>query len=101
MTMVKFLIAFICMSILAGSMMYNDHNEALNFYANGTVMEAKWNTSNHNMSLFDIRSKGVTKRLHHHQVILSPEQIKIGDIFFKESGNKNCRINDVEVQCVQ
>ena len=82
--------------------MYNHHKQAINFSAEGEVVEARWNTSNHDMSLFVIRKGTRTaKKFHFSRVTLQPGQIKVGDSFRKESGSKVCIINDKEIQCVK
>ncbi len=81
--------------------MYLDYMGAERFGAAGEVVEAKWNTKNHQMSLFEISAGQFVKKLHHSRVTLTPEQIKIGDRFSKESGSKMCTINNVQLQCVE
>jgi hypothetical protein len=97
----KFLIIFLCVSLIAGIAMYLNFNEATNFEAEGIVVDAQWNTSNHDMSLFLIRGKNSTKKLHSFRVVLQPEQIKIGDSFMKKSGSKTCLINGIEIKCIK
>jgi len=96
----KGILIFGTFTIVAGTAMYQHHNEAYNFSAKGTVVEARWNTKNHQMSLFVIKEKLASKKLHHAQVILEPNQIKVGDNFLKEAASKFCKINGVIVQCV-
>ena len=75
--------------------------EGVNFEAEGVVVEAKWHTRQHDMSLFLIRGKNGAKKLQNHRVILKSNQIKIGDKFKKESGSKICLINDIAIVCVK
>jgi len=78
-----------------------ERNAVLDFMAEGTVVTAKWNTKNHQMSLFEIKPvKGTIKTLHHSRVTLTPEQIKVGDHFSKQAGSTNCFINEVKVVCI-
>jgi uncharacterized protein YpmS len=99
-------IIFIRLSVLTlimlaiAVMVYQDYHRALYFEANGQVIEAQWNTKNHQMSLFKISSKGVVKELHHYRVTLTEDQIKIGDHFKKISGSNICIINGINVVCV-
>ncbi len=97
----KFGIAFIGMICFGGFMAYQDHLEAEKFSAEGIITEAKWNTSNHQMSLFMIKGNGGAKKLHHQRVTLTPEQIKVGDSFKKESGAKVCNINGKDIPCIK
>jgi len=92
---------FICLSVMVGFFMYQDYHEAYTFSANGIVVEAKWNTKNHGMSLFLIKEKFTNKKLHHWKVLLEPEQIKVGDSFYKEAASKFCTINGRTIQCVK
>ena len=92
---------FPLVTVLSGIGMYQSYWEAFNFEAEGKVTEAKWNTSNHQMSLFKITNKNTMKQLHHASVTLTPEQIKIGDSFKKVSGSKMCSINGVDIKCVK
>ena len=96
------IVLFSSVTILGFFGMYNHYWEAFNFSAAGVVVEAKWNTANHNMSLFTIENNaGKRKKFHFSKVILKPEQIKVGDRFRKKAGSKNCFINELEVQCVR
>jgi hypothetical protein len=73
----------------------------LDFHAEGVVVTAKWNTRNHQLSLFEIKTHtGKVKKLHQANVVLKPEQIKVGDIFKKDKGSPSCLINQVETLCV-
>jgi hypothetical protein len=86
----------------AGYQMYLDHTRAYHFEAEGTVTTAMWNTRNHAMSLFIIRSAdGHESKLHHHRVILTEGQIKVGDSFSKERNSYNCSINGEVIRCVK
>ena len=98
---IKFLVLFICITIFAGIEMYYDSKAATNFEAEGVVVQAKWNTSNHQMSLFLIEEKSDTKKFHFYDVILKPQHIKVGDKFQNKSGSKICLINDIKVRCVK
>ena len=81
---------------------YNDYTFAKNFSANGIVTEARWNTSNHGLSLFMIRNgTGKPKKFQASDITLEPNQIKVGDTFFKISGSKICTIGGVEILCVK
>ena len=98
----KFLLLFIPFSVIAIIEMRSHFKAAENFSAEGVVITAKWNTKNHNMSLFEIQSSsGTLKKLHHSRVTLTPEQIKIGDHFKKDSDSKNCYINEIEIKCIR
>lgn len=93
---------FIGLTIVSGFSMYNHHMKAINFEAEGEVVEARWNTSNHNMSLFVIRNgTSADKKFHFARVTLQPDQIKVGDSFKKESNSSMCAINNDEIQCVE
>lgn len=88
--------------VLAVVEMYKYSQRAIEFSAEGIVVEAKWNTANHNTPLFRIReAKGIEKEFHATNILLRPEQIKKGDRFKKSVGSKNCEINDVKVKCVK
>ncbi len=97
----KGILAFGGLTIVASIGMYQSYNEAYNFSAKGIVTEAKWNTRNHQMSLFVIKEKLASKKLHHAQVILEQNQIKVGDSFVKEAASKFCKINELVVQCIK
>lgn len=86
---------------IAGYFMYSDYMAATNFDAEGKVTEAKWNTTNHQMSLFEISEKYVVKKFHHYRVTLTPEQIKVGDSFKKVKGSNMCSINSVPIECIR
>ena len=64
--MLKFLtlsIPVICIGIFLS---LKDRDSVFEFHAEGTLVTAKWNTSNHQVSLFEIRpDKGSVKKLHH------------------------------------
>ena len=96
----KFGLMFLCILPLGGYMAYDDHMAAERFAADGEVVVAKWNTKNHQMSLFEIKGEFGIKRLHHYRVTLTPDQIKIGDKFKKARDSKSCMINGVEILCV-
>jgi len=96
----KTLITLVIFSIFIVFVSY-DYFEAMRFQANGVVIDAQWNTRNHQMSLFIIKEKYVEKKLHHYRVTLMPEQIKIGDTFKKNKWDKYCKINGLKVQCVK
>ena len=96
----KFLAMVLFLPPFASYLMYSDYMAAVNFEAVGTVVEAKWNTKNHKMSLFRIDTKTSIKPLHHSRVSLTPDQIKVGDRFSKMSGSKMCVINDISLRCV-
>lgn len=98
----RFLLLAVPVLSLGAYMAYIDSKTAISFGAEGTVVTAKWNTRNHQMSLFEIKpDKGSIKKLHHHKVTLQPEQIKVGDKFKKSPGSKSCFINEVEITCVR
>ncbi len=97
----RFLVMFAFVIVIGGSMAYYDSLEAERFQADGKILKAKWNTSNHLMSLFIIKEKSTEKKLHHHRVTLTPGQIKGGDSFKKEKGSKVCVINGIKIQCVE
>ncbi|PHS13145.1 MAG: hypothetical protein COA86_17470 [Kangiella sp.] len=82
--------------------MYFSHITPINFEASGIVVDVRWKTSNHNLPLITIRS-GTDKPKHfqHVRIILTPEDIKIGDRFSKKSGTNTCSINEVELKCVK
>ncbi|TQV75232.1 hypothetical protein FLL45_09865 [Aliikangiella marina] len=88
-------------TVVAGLEMYTDYREAYNFSADGVVVEASWNTPNHNIPLFKIKTVDTIKQFHHAQVILEPDQIKVGDSFKKAQGSKDCIINGDRVKCVK
>ncbi len=92
---------FVLVIAIGGTFAYLDSKAAERFSAEGVVTKAEWNTSNHQMSLFMIKTKHTEKKLHHYRVILTPEQIKVGDTFSKAKGSKYCLINDVQTQCVR
>jgi hypothetical protein len=97
----KFLIIAIPFLSLAALVSYCTRESALDFYAEGTVVTAKWNTKNHQMSLFEIKTHtGKVKRLLQTNVVLKREQIKVGDMFKKVKGSPTCLINQVETLCV-
>ena len=87
--------------IIGGSGAYFDYKEVENFEAIGEVIETQWNTENHQMSLFKIKTNSGVKQLHHYRVTLTSEQISVGDLFVKESGSKMCKINGHRIQCVK
>lgn len=97
----KFLIMCLCMTPVAGFLMYSDYTRATNFEAEGKVVEARWNTKNHQMSLFKIQNGNITKQLHHARVLLTQSQIKVGDTFKKVKGSNMCLINGTSIQCVR
>jgi len=81
---------------------FQERHSVLDFVAEGTVVTAKWNTKNHQMSLFEIKTvKGSIKTLHHSRVTLTPEQIKVGDHFSKQASSTNCFINEMKVECIK
>lgn len=92
---------FLFVITIGGFMAYQDSLVAKKFEAQGTVTEARWNTKNHQMSLFMIEGVGSPKKLHHYRVTLTPEQIKVGDSFKKVSGSKICTINSIDIKCVK
>jgi hypothetical protein len=97
----KFLIIAIPFLSLAALVSYCTRETALDFHAEGVVVTAKWNTRNHQLSLFEIKTHtGKVKKLHQANVVLKPEQIKVGDIFKKDKGSPSCLINQVETLCV-
>lgn len=98
---VKFLFVFILITPIAIILMLHKKNSGVEFYATGVITEAQWNTRNHQMSLFLIKGKHSTKKLHHQDVILTPEQIKVGDSFKKNKGSKVCLINNEEIICIR
>ena len=96
------LVIFPFITVMAGIEMYKHSQRALNFSAEGTVIEVRWNTSNHNTPLFTIREvDGNHKNFHAANITLQPGQIKSGDIFKKESGSRKCKINEADVPCVK
>ncbi len=97
----KFIILFVCVAPIAGVFVYLNHMGASNFEAKGIVVDAQWNTSNHQMSLFLIKGEHSTKKLHHQNVILKRGQIKVGDTFKKVKGSKICLINNIEIVCIK
>jgi len=100
--LLKFLTLFIPVICIGIFLSLKDRDSVFEFHAEGTVITAKWNTSNHQMSLFEIRpDKGRVIKLHHSRVTLTPEQIKVGDYFKKEKGSTSCFINEVEIECVK
>jgi hypothetical protein len=92
---------FLVLIIMGGLGAYNDYLSPVAFAANGQVVEAEWNTNNHNMPLFKIReSNGEVKEWQHYRVTLQPYQIKIGDQFIKEAGSTSCSINKTSIKCL-
>ena len=61
----KFLVIAIPFLSLAALVSYCTRETALDFYAEGTVITAKWNTRNHQMSLFEIKTQTGNLRRHH------------------------------------
>ena len=81
-----------------------DEKSPIEFEANGIVAIASWEGKNHGMPLFVIRQNnpaGTKRKLESNQVVLTSEQVKVGDSFIKQAGSKTCTINKVEVQCVK
>ena len=98
----KFLLLAIPVLSFGVYLSIQERNSVLDFMAEGTVVTAKWNTKNHQMSLFEIKPlKGTIKTLHHSRVTLTPEQIKVGDHFSKQAGSTSCFINKVKVECIK
>lgn len=89
------------MLIFSSIDIYFNFNGAKIFEAEGTVIKAQWNTRNHDMSLFLIETNTGTKKLYYYNVILKPNEIKVGDDFKKQSGSKSCLINNVLVRCIK
>ncbi len=97
----KFLIIAIPFLLLAALVSYCTRETALDFHAEGVVVTAKWNTRNHQMSLFEIKTHtGKVKELHQANIVLKPEQSKVGDICKKDECTPSCLINHVVTRCV-
>lgn len=96
-----FLIPFVA---VVGFLANVDEKSPIEFEANGIVAIASWEGKNHGMPLFVIRQNnpaGTKRKLESNQVVLTSEQVKVGDSFIKQAGSKTCTINKVEVQCVK
>lgn len=96
-----FLVPFIA---AVGFLVNVDNKSALEFEAEGKVVFASWEGRNHGMPLFIIRQydpAGTERKLENSDVLLRPNQIKVGDHFKKLAGSKACSINELEVQCIK
>ena len=96
-----FLIPFVA---VVGFLANVDKKSPIEFEADGVVAIASWEGKNHGMPLFVIRQNnpaGTKRKLESHQVVLTSEQVKVGDSFLKQAGEKTCIINKVEVQCIR
>ena len=99
---IKIIIVLILFFSLGALGFYGHFMEADNFEADGIVIEAKWNTRNHQMSLFNIReNNGSEKSFHFYRVTLKENEIKVGDRFVKKSKSKICNINGKSILCVE
>lgn len=80
---------------------YLGHKEPESQSFDGWVSFVDWKSKNHGMPLIEIkRENGTVKRFHHSRIVLSSEQLNVGDRFIKESGSKYCDINGKAILCV-
>lgn len=96
-----FLIPFV---VVVGFLSSAGKKTPLEFEANGTVTIASWEGKNHGMPLIVIKQNnpaGSIKKFESNDILLTSEQIQVGDRFFKISGLKICKINDVEIICLK
>ena len=96
---------FLIPCVLAVGFLANvDKRTPLEFEVDGIVEIASWEGRNHGMPLLVIRqnnSAGTKKKLESHELVLTPEQVKVGDSFAKQAGSKTCVINKVDILCIR
>ncbi len=96
-----FLIPFV---VVVGFLVNADKKTPLEFEADGIVTVASWKGKNHGMPLFVIRqnnSAGTKRKLESNDVLLTLDQIQVGDSFVKHAGSKVCTINRVGIKCLK
>ena len=97
---------FILLAIPALSIgVYNSHlnyQEPVNKYLDAWVYSIDWESRNHGMPLIMLkRSNNTAQKFHHERIILTSNDIKVGDHLVKESGSKECTINGKLVLCLK
>lgn len=69
---------------------------------NGSVSFIDWQSKNHGMPLILLKSRsGIEQKFHHQRIALTKENLKVGDLLLKESNSKTCKINGMDIQCIQ
>jgi hypothetical protein len=97
----KFMILAIPVLIFGIYMGDRSHMRPVEFSAEGVVSKINWKTKNYGMQLVEIiDNNGRTKRFTSDRIVLSPDQLRVGDSFQKISGIKFCQINEVKHQCI-
>ncbi|WP_293752497.1 hypothetical protein [uncultured Paraglaciecola sp.] len=97
----KFMILAIPVLSFGIYMGYRSHMKPVEFSAEGVVSKINWKTKNHEMPLIEINDNNCrTKKFTSNRIVLSPDKLRVGDLFKKISGTQFCHINEVKLQCV-
>lgn len=96
----KFLFLFIAIAPIALFLMYQNYNDALDFRVDGKVVSIEWKSKNHQMPLFIILESNTTRTFQSHRIMLTPEQIMVGDYIKKEAGSHYCFVNGNKILCI-
>jgi hypothetical protein len=98
----KILIVILVMvsSIIAVLLFSYDYYGAERMAFDGQVVSIELESRNHGLPLVTLRTKVGLKLIQHYRLYIDP-QLKIGDHFSKESGSRDCTINNEVRYCVR
>jgi len=94
-----FLLVMIFLPIVY-SLATRSHKAIEIFEAEGEIIHIEWHSRNHGMPVISIKEKEGIKLFKGNRITLRPEDINVGDYFYKSSNSKDCKINDRVVNCV-
>ena len=97
-----FLVIVVIVSMTAFSM-YSHRIEPVKQGFSGTVMDIQWKSSNHGMPLILVENEKKMKsyKFHNSRIILTSNDLQIGDNIIKLKESKDCVVNDVKIKCLK
>lgn len=81
---------------------YLDYKEPVEKSIDAWVYHIDWKSKNHEIPLILLkRDNNTEQKFHHTRIILTSDNLKVGDHLIKKSGSKTCTINDNSVVCLK
>ena len=81
---------------------YSEYVKAERLNLNGVVTHIQWKTTNHDLPLFQVKSKdGNIQEMNNGELQINPGQLAVGDLIIKNSGSRKCSVNGIEIECVR
>ncbi len=101
----KFIAFFLMVVVvlgIGGLSSYFDYKEPESRSLDSWVSFIDWKSKNHGMPLILLtRQNGTKQKFHHYRIILTAEDLKVGDHLVKARDSKICEINGEPILCLK